>query len=138
MAASVTYTAKLETWFRRDGRQWLAWCPALDIVTQARTKKKALESLREAVELWFESCIERGVLDKALAETGFSEGWIQTQEVPAAANLIVKTVIERPTETDKQRMSVSRGRGKGQEYIQVSIPAYIAAQQLGGGAHAGY
>ena len=42
-------------------------------MTQARTKKEALEALREAVELWFESCIERGVLDTALNEVGFVE-----------------------------------------------------------------
>ena len=37
-------------------------------MTQAPTKKQSLESLREAVGLWFESCIERGVLDAALRE----------------------------------------------------------------------
>ena len=58
-------------WFRRDGRQWVVWCPAIDVMTQARTKKEALEALREAVELWFESCIERGVLDTALKEVGW-------------------------------------------------------------------
>ena len=56
------YTVRLDAWFRRDDRDWVVWCPAIDVMTQARTKKAALESLREAVELWFESCIERGVL----------------------------------------------------------------------------
>ena len=42
-------------------------------MTQGPTRKGSLESLREAVELWFESCIERGVLDAALKEVGFTE-----------------------------------------------------------------
>ena len=49
------YEVRLRAWFRRDGQQWIAWCPALDVMTQFRTRKGALESLREAVELWFDS-----------------------------------------------------------------------------------
>jgi predicted RNase H-like HicB family nuclease len=71
-APVISYGVKLEAWFRRDGREWLVWCPAIDVMTQARTKKQALESLSEAVELWFESCIDRGVLDDALKEVGFT------------------------------------------------------------------
>lgn len=64
----ASYIAEFDFWSLRDGQEWLAWCPAIDVITQARTKKQALESLREAVELWFESCIERNVLAKALHE----------------------------------------------------------------------
>jgi predicted RNase H-like HicB family nuclease len=41
-------------------------------MTQAETERQAMESLREAVELWFESCISRNVLDEALVEAGFN------------------------------------------------------------------
>ena len=58
--AITGYSVRLDAWFRREGRDWLAWCPGIDVMTQARTKKKAFESLTEAVQLWFESCIERG------------------------------------------------------------------------------
>ncbi len=67
------YTVRLRAWFRRDGQQWIVWCSALDVMTQSRTRKGALESLREAIELWFESCIEREVLDGALKESGFAK-----------------------------------------------------------------
>ena len=63
----------LPAWFHRDGRQWLAWCPDIDVMTQASSRKQALESLKEAVELWFESSIDRGVLGAALREVGFTE-----------------------------------------------------------------
>ena len=55
----VGYSVQLDAWFRRDGREWLVWCPAIDVITQARTKKRALESLREAVELWYRLRSER-------------------------------------------------------------------------------
>ncbi len=57
-------------WFHEDAGAWVAWCPAVDVMTQARTKKVALERLQGAVELWVESCVERGVLKEALAEVG--------------------------------------------------------------------
>ena len=67
------FKVRLRARFRRDGQQSIVWCPALDVMTQSRTRKRALESLREAVELWFESCIEREVPDGALKELGFAK-----------------------------------------------------------------
>lgn len=63
-------SAKLLARTRHKGSVWLAWCPPLDVMTQAETEQRAVESLREAVELWFESCISRRVLDEALVEAG--------------------------------------------------------------------
>ena len=81
------YEVRLRAWFRRDGQQWVVWCPALDVMTQSRTKKGALESLREAVELWFESCIEREVLDGALKESGFARA-THAESMPTDADQI--------------------------------------------------
>ena len=130
----ISYGVKLEAWFRRDGREWLVWCPAIDVMTQARTKKQALESLSEAVELWFESCIDRGVLDDALKEVGFTK--VPSDETPGELNVInvVRRRAPRPTAT--ARMSFSLARHKGADYIEGTIPAYIAAQQLGDAARA--
>jgi predicted RNase H-like HicB family nuclease len=77
----VRHKVSFQAVLRLDGRQWLAWCPSLDVMTQAETKKKALTSLQEAVELWFESCIERDVLDEALTEAGF----LQPKPAPSPA-----------------------------------------------------
>jgi hypothetical protein len=41
------------------------------VVSQAQTANGARQCLQEAVELWFESCVERGVLDQALREANF-------------------------------------------------------------------
>ena len=68
----VGLRVKLEACTRQKGAVWLAWCAPLDVMTQAETEQRAMESLREAVELWFESCISRNALDEALVEAGFN------------------------------------------------------------------
>ena len=67
----VALSIKLEAATRQEGNVWLAWCLPLDVMSQAETKQRALASLKQAVELWFESCIARNVLEQALLEAGF-------------------------------------------------------------------
>lgn len=125
------YRVRLRAWFRRDGQQWIVWCPALDVMTQSRTKKGALESLREAIELWFESCIEREVLNGALKELGFAKA-AHSDAVPADADQI-KVIEYIPQQLpDSEKPSFSVARGKGADCIEGIIPAHIAAEQLGG------
>lgn len=131
------YNVRLQAWFRREGREWLAWCPTIEVMTQDRTKSGALASLREAVQLWFESCIDRGVLGEALAEAGFST--IAPGEPIRGANSV--TAIHRPRRAARKAAGRARvsfsGRGKGTDYIiEGTIPAYVAAHQLGDAARA--
>ena len=125
------YKVRLRAWFRRDGQQWIVWCPALDVMTQSRTRKRALESLREAVELWFESCIEREVLDGALKELGFAKA-AHSEALPPDADQI--KIIEYTAQQlpGGEKPSFSVARGKGADCIEGIIPAHIAAEQLGG------
>ena len=131
----VAYSVRLEAWFRRDGPEWLVWCPAIDVMSQARTKKRALEALREAVELWFESCIERGVLDEALKEVGFTKV-PPDEETADWVNFV--NVVRQPVSQPAmpKGISFSLGHRRGSDYIEGIIPAYIAAQQLGDAARA--
>ncbi|MEP7354316.1 MAG: type II toxin-antitoxin system HicB family antitoxin [Acidobacteriota bacterium] len=69
--SAVDLNVRLEAVVKQEGGAWLASCPSLDVVTQDESKQAALEALKEAVQLWFESSIERGVLDQALIEAGF-------------------------------------------------------------------
>ena len=109
----VKYNVRLQAWFRRDGREWIVWCPGIDIMTQARTRKGALESLLEAVELWFESCIERGVLNAALNELGYDR-LPPDEETPEGVDFV--SVVRRPapqppaTETGMSFSLGQRGR----------------------------
>jgi len=127
MASAITgYSVRLQTWYRRDGRDWIAWAPAIQVMSQERTKKGALENLREAVEGWFESCIERGILDQALREVGFSE--VAPGEENDSPNLVQ---VARKAKTGPKRVRFEVGGRKGADYIVGEIPAVIAAGQLG-------
>lgn len=66
---------------RRDtARRWIATCPLIAVATQGATSAEARGALQEAVELWLESCIERGVLERALREANFRPSVIGTGE----------------------------------------------------------
>jgi predicted RNase H-like HicB family nuclease len=110
----VELRVKLQARTRQKGAVWLAWCPPLDVMTQAETEQRAIDSLRDAVELWFESCISRNVLDEALVEAGFNR--LQPGDVVPGDS--------GATGTEKQGTD---GFTKERD-IEVSIPAYIAAQ----------
>ena len=72
MGETIKLEVNLGAYVRREtSRRWVATCPQIGVVTQAATSDEAKACLQEAVELWFESCIERGVLDQALREANF-------------------------------------------------------------------
>lgn len=85
--------------------------------------------------MWFESCIDRGVLGAALEEVGFAR-LAPDEGTPEGADFI--DIVRRPASQPAapKTMSFSLGRRKGSDYIEGVIPAYIAAQQLGDAARA--
>lgn len=58
----------------REGHWWVAHCPPLDVASQGRTPEEAKTNLREAIQLFIESCNARGTLFDALRELGFAPG----------------------------------------------------------------
>lgn len=118
---SVAYTISLPAWLRKEGRQWIAHCPSVDVCTQATTKVAARNALKEAVSAWFESCIDRGVLEEALFEVGFKKA---------------KKGVQPPLGAG--RVTVQQGPTKKEEIsnIEVSIPAFIAARLTDSNGHA--
>lgn len=125
----VTLSVKLEARTRYDGRVWLAWCPPLDVMTQAENEQQALASLREAVELWFESCIARNALDQALTEAGFCPRH-PGDDVPSDASFV--RVAEGQSRTTRVGIGVADAFTRERD-IEVLIPAYIAAQCVSSG-----
>jgi len=72
MAESIALEVALEAFLRRDAPdRWVSLCPQIGVASQGATRAGAKAALQEAVELWFESCIERGVLEQALREANF-------------------------------------------------------------------
>ena len=59
---------------------WTASCPILDVWTQGKSKEEARNNLFEALQLWLESCYERGTLEAALKECGFSPADVTTEK----------------------------------------------------------
>src|SRR5579863_1481329 len=114
----ITLRVRLEIALKKDGGHWIAWCLPLDILTQAETKKGAKAAMRSAVKLWFDSCIKRGVLDEALSECGFRRG--KPGEVPPEGASVVHMQSHKSfTKADF-----------APDFIDVNVPAYIAAHQL--------
>ncbi len=134
-AVIAGYDVRLDAWFRRDGRAWLAWCPTIDVMTQASRKETAFASLEEAVQLWFESCIERGVLAEALHESGFS---VRTpgEDSPRRSNFVHVRYVAAEAPAAALRFSV--GHRRGSDYIEGVIPANLAESQLGTMARASH
>ncbi len=56
--------------FHRERDQWIGWCPDLDVTTQGDTRGEAEENLREAVNLFLETCQAMGTLEDVLREAG--------------------------------------------------------------------
>lgn len=66
---------------KKKGRIFVSRCPLLDVYSQGNTRAKSLENLREAIKLFFESCIARGTLEQVLRESGF-ESAADAQTLP--------------------------------------------------------
>jgi predicted RNase H-like HicB family nuclease len=110
--SEVRINVRLEVAVRQVDDQWIACCAPLDVMTQASTREDALGGLKEAVELWFESCLERGVLDEAMTEVGFHR-YKYNQALPEGAK--VMEVTTNPANSSRH------------EFMEVSIPACVAA-----------
>ena len=126
----VDLTITLHVEFHKDGDAWVAFCPRLDVGSQAETKDGALAAVREAVELWFESCLERSVLREALIEAGFT---LSTPEhsIPDGSE-IVRMATGSALATSPVVIAPQ------DDSLRVSIPAFMAAAlnaQAGHAAH---
>ena len=115
------YRIKLDAWARRDGTEWLAWCPLIDVMTQARTRKEAFVSLKEAVELWFESCIDRGVLEDALEDAGFKLVHLSDAELIHESNFIQITQLTSASQVPEPKFSL--GHDRRSDYIEGTLPS---------------
>lgn len=120
MGEVISLDVKLRAFVRKEKKNmWVSICPRLGVASQAATAEGAKRSLQEAVELWFESCVERGVLDQAMRESGFRA--LPADEEPSAGSEHVVVVSSEEAESDIL----------GDEFnVHFEIPAYQAAHFL--------
>jgi predicted RNase H-like HicB family nuclease len=120
MTESIALQVRLQAFLRRENsRRWATICPLVGVASQGRTAEEARACLQEAVELWFESCVERGVLDQALREANFR---------PAASDRAATRAADVKTPRRKRRDSSVLGEPFE---IHLTIPAYEATTLLG-------
>ena len=50
---------------------YVSHCPPLDVWSQGKTKAEAEKNIKEAVNLFVVSCLERGTIFNVMAECGF-------------------------------------------------------------------
>jgi predicted RNase H-like HicB family nuclease len=64
----VSIEAKFHGFLFQEADTWVSVCPASDLSTCGATQTQALERTREAIHLFFDSCLAHGKLDQALEE----------------------------------------------------------------------
>lgn len=72
MKTSVTFRASFPIKITEKEKHYVSCCTVLDVWSQGETKAKAIENLREALQLFLIDCYERGTLDKVLKDSGFT------------------------------------------------------------------
>lgn len=71
----------------REGHQYVALCPELNVSSFGDSVEEARHSLREAVSLFLEECARLGSLHHVLEEAGFSHAktatpqWLSPQPI---------------------------------------------------------
>lgn len=120
MVETIALEINLQAFVRRDtAERCIASCPQIGVISQGRTVREAKACLQEAIELWFESCIERGVLDRALREANFHPS-------------LTAEHIHRNARNSRRRQSTSV---MGAAFtIRLRIPGYEAAPLLSASA----
>lgn len=90
-----------------------------------------MEALREAVELWFESCVEQGSLADALQEVGII-GPSQGDPMPPAAGSITVCQPSKVSSGAKRHgMSITLGEDRGTDCIEARIPTHLLGEHVG-------
>ena len=94
---NIDFQASLPVTFLREGDQFVAYTPALDLSTSGSSFEQAKTRFGEIVGIFFEECLNMGTLESVLSDLGWKKrnsGWnpptvvaqdIQTVNVPLAA-----------------------------------------------------
>lgn len=90
----VMFEFTLPATLKKRTNYWVSSCPVLDVFSQGPTKEEAKKNLEEALRLFIISCYERGTLETALKECGFSLAKQTTKpSKPSSANDFVRVPI---------------------------------------------
>ncbi len=68
----VVFSLTVDSEVTQEGDVYVSYCPALDLYSQGDTEEEASTNLIEALQLFVQSCYERGTLDAVMKERGFT------------------------------------------------------------------
>ena len=71
MVSRIKFELTVPAEAREDVDHFVSFCPALDISNQGPSEQAALDNLTEALQLFVESCLALGTLDRVLKDCGF-------------------------------------------------------------------
>ena len=61
--------------FKEDGNDaWISYCRELDLSTCGETEEDSMKNMREAIDLFFQTCVDMGTLASALHQLGWVLG----------------------------------------------------------------
>ncbi len=121
--STVSLTLSLRCFLRRDGNRWSATCPHLGIASQGRTEASAKASLEEAIDGWFETCLDMGTLDAALREAGFSPISASKPRSESESRVQIRRVRKAAEAADR---SVALLQSRKQFTLERQVPAFLA------------
>lgn len=67
----VNFQTSLPVTFLREGDQFVAYTPALDLSTSGDSFEQAKKRFGEVVQIFFEECVNMGTLPKVLSDLGW-------------------------------------------------------------------
>jgi predicted RNase H-like HicB family nuclease len=73
----------LHNLIEKEGDLYSAVCLELNVASQGKTEEEAIESLKEAVDLYLETVFELGEEDKFIPRPADSECWLRYFELEA-------------------------------------------------------
>ena len=69
----VTFQAVLPVTFLREGDQFVAYTPALDLSTSGGSFEQVKRRFNEVVQIFFEECFNMGTLEGILSDLGWKK-----------------------------------------------------------------
>lgn len=73
----INFQASLPVTFLREGKQFIAYTPALDLSTSGDTFEQVKKRFSEIVGIFFEECLNMGTLESILSDLG----WIKRKSL---------------------------------------------------------
>jgi predicted RNase H-like HicB family nuclease len=72
MKETVTFTVSFPIEVKKEVRYYLASCPTLDVWACGKTQQRAVEGLKETLQLFLAYCFDHGTLEMVLKDCGFT------------------------------------------------------------------